>query len=189
MDDYIQLSALNDFIFCPYSIYLHSVYMGADEELCKAGPQARGKAAHGGVDQKSGSTNAGDLFSLPVYSDSLGVSGRLDLYRKDSCTLVERKFRLRQVFRGQLYQIWAEYFCLVEMGYEVRRIAFYETSTNKMMPLELPGEAEREELLALINRFKSYDPATDTEPQNPNKCAHCIYSALCDKTEADNVYA
>ena len=27
MNDYIPLSTLNDFIFCPYSIYLHSVYL------------------------------------------------------------------------------------------------------------------------------------------------------------------
>ena len=31
MDDYIAISTLNDFIFCPYSIYLHNVYMDADE--------------------------------------------------------------------------------------------------------------------------------------------------------------
>ncbi len=31
MDDYISISTLNDFIFCPYSIYLHNVYMETDE--------------------------------------------------------------------------------------------------------------------------------------------------------------
>lgn len=31
MDDYIPISTLNDFIFCPYSIYLHNVYMETDE--------------------------------------------------------------------------------------------------------------------------------------------------------------
>ena len=30
-EDYISISTLNDFIFCPYSIYLHNVYMDADE--------------------------------------------------------------------------------------------------------------------------------------------------------------
>lgn len=41
MDDYIQLSTLNDFIFCPYSIYLHSVYMESDGDLYKAAPQTK----------------------------------------------------------------------------------------------------------------------------------------------------
>lgn len=42
MNDYIPLSTLNDFIFCPYSIYLHSVYMESDEDLYKATPQIKG---------------------------------------------------------------------------------------------------------------------------------------------------
>ena len=33
MEDYISISTLNDFIFCPYSIYLHNVYMEADETM------------------------------------------------------------------------------------------------------------------------------------------------------------
>lgn len=50
MSDYISLSTLNDFIFCPYSIYLHSVYMESDEDLYKATPQTKGTIAHQGVD-------------------------------------------------------------------------------------------------------------------------------------------
>ena len=42
MNEYIPLSTLNDFIFCPYSIYLHSVYMESDEDLYKATPQIKG---------------------------------------------------------------------------------------------------------------------------------------------------
>ena len=42
MNDYIPLSTLNDFIFCPYSIYLHGVYMESDEDLYKATPQIKG---------------------------------------------------------------------------------------------------------------------------------------------------
>ena len=32
-EDYISISTLNDFIFCPYSIYLHNVYENTDESL------------------------------------------------------------------------------------------------------------------------------------------------------------
>lgn len=35
MIDYISISTLNDFIFCPYSIYLHNVYMETDETMSK----------------------------------------------------------------------------------------------------------------------------------------------------------
>lgn len=43
MDDYISISMLNDFVFCPYSIYLHNVYMDTDEGLYHAKPQTIGK--------------------------------------------------------------------------------------------------------------------------------------------------
>ena len=43
MPDYISISTLNDFIFCPYSIYLHNVYMGGDEDIVHATPQTQGK--------------------------------------------------------------------------------------------------------------------------------------------------
>lgn len=36
MTDYIPLFVLNDFVFCQYSIYLHQVYMEADEDVYKA---------------------------------------------------------------------------------------------------------------------------------------------------------
>ena len=42
-DVYISISTLNDFIFCPYSIYLHNVYMESDEGLYNATPQTRGR--------------------------------------------------------------------------------------------------------------------------------------------------
>ena len=52
IDDYIAISTLNDFIFCPYSIYLHNVYMDTDEGLYHATPQTRGKIAHQSIDWK-----------------------------------------------------------------------------------------------------------------------------------------
>lgn len=39
MEDYIHISTLNDFVFCPYSIYLQGVYMDTDEGQYKAAPQ------------------------------------------------------------------------------------------------------------------------------------------------------
>ena len=52
MNDYISISTLNDFIFCPYSIYLHNVYMETDETMYHATPQTQGRVAHESVDKK-----------------------------------------------------------------------------------------------------------------------------------------
>lgn len=188
MEELISISTLNDFIFCPYSIYLHNIYMYADEDLYHAVPQTRGRAVHETIDRKSASTRAGDLLALPVCSEELGIIGKIDLYRKSEKLLIERKYQLKQLFKGQIYQLWAQYFCMKEMGYEVERLAFYEISTNTMLPIETPNEAEKNELMGFIQRFRNYDPNQKINI-NPNKCAHCIYCNLCDKTDNDNVYA
>ena len=188
MSDYIPLSTLNDFIFCPYSIYLHSVYMESDEELYKATPQTKGTIAHQGVDEKKGSTRKSDIMSLPVYCDELGISGKIDVYKQDRHLLIERKNNLKRIFRGQIFQLWGQYFCMKEMGYEVDKLAFYEISTNKMIDVELPGELGKQELIGFIEQFKNYNPSSTVFKVNSNKCIHCIYCNLCDKTETDNVY-
>ena len=42
MEDYILISQLNDFIFCPYSIYLHNIYSETTEEIYHAAPPFTG---------------------------------------------------------------------------------------------------------------------------------------------------
>lgn len=83
MDDLISISTLNDFIFCPYSIYLHNVYMDSDEGLYHATPQTKGKLAHEPVDTKTSSNRKDEILALPVLSEQLGVMGKIDVYRKN----------------------------------------------------------------------------------------------------------
>ena len=73
------------------------------------------------------------------------------------------------------------------MGYEVDQIAFYEISTNKMIPISLPNEDDIKQFASFIESFYQFNPA-DTIPVNSNKCKRCIYCNLCDKTEEENVY-
>lgn len=187
MRDYISISTLNDFIFCPYSIYLHNVYMDTDEDNYHARPQTRGRNAHSKVDSKSTSSSNDIIESLPVISHELGLYGKIDIYKKHSCSLIERKFQLKNIFKGQLYQLWAQYFCFLEMGYPVCSISYYEISTHKSIPIDLPSQDEKKELIGFINRFRDFDPRKEITV-NVNKCLHCIYSNLCDKTSKDNVY-
>lgn len=187
MDDYIPISFLNDYIFCPYSIYLHNVYMESDEDIYHAIPQVRGKIAHEATDRKTYSTRKKDIMALQVCSEELGIYGVIDLYKADQLMLIERKYQLKSIYRGQLYQLWAQYYCMIEMGYKIDKLAFYETSTNKLFPIARPGAQEKAELVDFIHSFKHYtlgQPIT----VNVNKCSHCIYCNLCDKTIQDNVY-
>ena len=188
MDNYIAISTLNDFIFCPYSIYLHNVYMETDKEVYHATPQTRGRIAHKTVDEKRTSNRTDELQSLPVISHAYGLTGKIDLYRGREKKLIERKYQLKNIYQGQIYQLWAQYLCMVEMGYEVKAIAFYEISTNKMIPVELPSDEQLMQFKQFILAYRNYDPSQAFR-SNHNKCRHCIYCSLCDKTEEDNTLA
>lgn len=161
--------------------------MDTDDGLYHAKPQTRGKMAHKTVDNKTASNRRDDLLSLPVYSVRYKLMGKVDVYRKREKLLIERKYQLKQIFQGQIYQLWAQYFCLQEMGYEVEQMAFYEISTNKMIPISLPDREDVAQFTAFIENFHRFNPA-DVIHVNPNKCQHCIYSNLCDKTDEENVY-
>ena len=188
MADYISISTLNDFIFCPYSIYLHNVYMETDETMYHATPQTRGKIAHAPTDEKTGSNKSNDIMSLPIYSEKYGLMGKIDLYKCKEKKLIERKYQLKQIFQGQIYQLWAQMLCMNEMGYKVESLAFYEISTNKMIPVEMPTDNALIDFERFIKRFQSFNPDNQYFAINPNKCRHCIYCNLCDKTDQDNVY-
>lgn len=187
MDDYILISTLNDFIFCPYSIYLHNVYMEADTGLYHATPQMRGKIAHEATDSKRSSNRGKDLLALPVISEDYRLMGKIDIYKGEDKKLIERKYLLKNIYQGQIYQLWAQYLCMTEMGYDVQSLYFYEISANRMLPVPLPTEKDLIQFQLFLDNYRTYDPSLPIDT-NPNKCSHCIYCSLCEKTNQENVY-
>ena len=57
MELYLKISYLNDFIFCPLSIYYHQLYGSLDERMYYGKAQLDGKAVHSAVDEKRYSTH------------------------------------------------------------------------------------------------------------------------------------
>lgn len=162
--------------------------MESDETMYHATPQTKGKVAHETVDKKIASNRAEDLLALPVYSEEFGLMGKIDVFKRKEKKLIERKYQLKQIFQGQIYQLWAQMLCLKEMGEEVESLAFYETSTNKMIPIDMPTDDDLQSFKVFLQQFRSFDPDITRFPINQNKCSHCVYCNLCDKTTEDNVY-
>jgi CRISPR-associated protein Cas4 len=161
--------------------------MGGDEDLFHATPQTHGKVAHTTIDEKKYSSRKDEITGLSVFCNELGIIGKIDIYKGKEKLLIERKYKLETIYQGQIYQLWAQYFCMVEMGYDIERLAFYAISTNKTFPVNIPTEENKTELANFILKFKQFNPE---EPiiTNENKCKHCVYCNLCDKTEVENVY-
>lgn len=121
--------------------------MEADKDIYQAKPQVRGTLSHQATDNKTSTTKADVILSLQVYSERYHLMGKIDVYRKKEKMLIERKYQLKQIYQGQIYQLWGQMFCLQEMG------------------IEQFGE--------FIHQFNSFNPANEINI-NPNVCTSVL---------------
>lgn len=103
MEDLILISNLNDFIFCPVSIYFHKLYGNQDNLTYQSQYQINGTKAHEKVDNKKYSTRKSVKMALDVYSDEYKIVGKIDLYDEISKTLIERK---NLIIPRSIWKLW-----------------------------------------------------------------------------------
>jgi len=185
MEENIKISNLNDFIFCPRSIYFHNLYYNFEEKIFHDTYQQEGKRAHKNIDKKQYSTKKDILQSIDIYSEELGVIGKIDLYDKDKKQLIERKKRIKIIYEGYYLQLYAQYYCLIEMGYEVKELYFHSLSDNKRINIPLPTKENKERLKEIIKEIQNFSLDDKDFTQNPKKCQMCIYKELCDYYKND----
>lgn len=121
--------------------------MEADKDIYQAKPQVRGTLSHQATDNKTSTTKADVILSLQVYSERYHLMGKIDVYRKKEKMLIERKYQLKQIYQGKIYQLWGQMFCLQEMG------------------IDQFGE--------FIHQFNSFNPANEINI-NPNVCTSVL---------------
>lgn len=182
MESYIPISYLNDFIFCPRSIYFHQLYGEMSTRLYQARPQIEGRAVHGAIDESRYSTRASVLQGIEIYSDKYGLCGKLDQFDTRSGILTERKKKIKIIYDGYRLQLYAQYFALSEAGYSVKELRLYSFDDNKIYIVPLPSEDEH--MLSVfettVDSLHSLN-LNDFFQDNPEKCRNCIYSPLCDQ--------
>lgn len=182
METYIQISMLNDFVFCPRSIFFHGLYLSRSEYLYEGEAQFKGTAAHSAIEERRYSARKNILQNLPVYSEKYNLCGNIDMFFEDSGILRERKKRITKIYDGYILQLYAQYHCLSEMGYKVNKLELYSMDTNKNFDILKPEEdaVMQEKFEKVIEEMNSYSLTAPFEP-NIKKCEKCIYSSLCDK--------
>lgn len=182
MEPYITLSFLNDFIFCPRSIYFHQLYSGLNHDLYKQKPQIAGEAAHGSIGSQSYSSRKNVLQDVEVFSEKYNICGKIDLFDCDEGKLMERKREIKTIYDGYVFQVYAQCHALREMGYTVNEIVIHDMVHNKNYPIPLPEDDAPMQLKfeKLINDINGYNFVEDGVEPNQAKCARCIYSQLCD---------
>lgn len=177
---YIPITLLNDFIFCPRSIYFHHLYEKYAAVHYKRTPQKIGTLRHKNIEQKRYSTRKTIRQGMSVFCEKYNIGGKIDIFNVKSGELVERKYRIKKIYDGYRYQLYAQYFCLKEMGYCVKKLFLHSLSDNKRYSIKIPGGKETEEFEDLLGKIRAFDLRETDFPLNKKKCLGCIYSELCD---------
>lgn len=180
MEHLWTMTQLNDFIFCPRSLYYSGIYRNTGSvEIYHQAPQLNGKAAHQAVDEVRYSSRKNILQGTTVYCEKYNLVGRIDTFDITSGVLTERKNSITAVYDGFRYQLYAQYFALTEMGYEVKQLRLYSSQDNIVYPVPIPSSSEINDFEHTLNCMEAWDPNRGFNP-NPKKCRACIYSALCE---------
>ncbi|MCK9578657.1 type V CRISPR-associated protein Cas4 [bacterium] len=178
MESYIQISKLNDFIFCPHSLYLHSIYDNFNAKIYHGDAQIRGKIVHECIDEGYYSTAKKYLSGIEIYSQKYGLAGKIDIYDSELMILIERKNKIKKIYDGYKYQLYAQYFCLLEMGFLVKKMCLHSLKDNKRYWISLPDKNEVRKFEKLIEDIGSFD-FHNIVRKNKDKCKNCIYNPLC----------
>ncbi len=181
MSEYpILITNINDFIFCPVSIYFHSLDGSTEKLIYQDFFQLNGTAAHEKSDNGEYSDRKDILQAIDVYSSEYNLIGKIDTFDISLGRLTERKKHISVIYDGYVFQLYAQYFALVDMGYAVNEIRLYSMDDNKVYNIELPYEnitmlEKFENTLQMINSF-DFD---NFKQENKIKCERCIYNQLC----------
>ena len=179
MENAIQISKINDFVFCPRSLYFHSLYENYSEKIYHKTPQVVGKIKHQNIDYKKYTTSAHIWQGLEIYSEKYNLIGKLDIYDTKKHYIIERKYKVKKIYDGYRYQLYAQYFCLKEMGYKVEKMFIHSLSDNKRYEINLPDSSNEQLFVKIIDQIKQFNILSDKNKYNKNKCDNCIYNELC----------
>lgn len=182
MYEEILITQLNDFIFCPASIYFHMLYGDTNRMLFQSEKQINGTAAHEAIDNNTYSSRKNIYTGLDVYCEKYGLVGKIDMYDADRKVLMERKRTVKVIYDGYVFQVYAQYFALKEMGYEVNSIVIHSMTDNKNYPIPLP-EQDKNMLEKFENTIKAMHEFNleNYKQDNKEKCKNCIYEPACDR--------
>ncbi len=143
MTDAIPISWLNDYLFDPKSIYFHNIVADFDTSSYHQKPQIDGNAAHTTIEDNTYSDSKRYIVAKPVFSDEFNLIGKIDILDTTTHTLIERKKKINQVYQGHIYQLWAQYFALLEEGYQIDSLKIHSISDNQNYSVALPTDQDK----------------------------------------------
>ena len=178
----IPISALNQYVYCPRRCYL----IHAEGEFTGNIHTESGTREHERVDQLAHDVKKGVRieFALPVWSDTLGISGRCDVveFHPDGTVFpVEYKHGKRKQWDNDDIQVAAQAMCLEEMlKTSISRAAIYHIQTRRRREVSIDQKLRNEvsaTIKAVINLLNGSQCPPPTE--HIKRCPQCSLNELC----------
>jgi CRISPR-associated exonuclease Cas4 len=183
-DDYIMISALSHYVFCPRRCALIHVDGLWSENVYTT----RGKLFHervdSGEDESRGDTRI--IRSLNIYSRRLGLSGRCDVVEFHDVEgtavpyPVEYKSGKPKMDICDLAQVCAQALCLEEMTLTpVREAAIYYGKPRRRLLVELDDGLRKrtEEIVAAVHAM--IETRSVPSARREKKCETCSINGYC----------
>jgi CRISPR-associated exonuclease Cas4 len=181
-DDFVNLSALNQYAYCPRRCGL--IYQ--EGEFADNVHTARGNAEHERVDCLDHAVMGEGVlveYALPVWSDRIGLIGKCDVveFWPDGTVFpVEYKHGPRRKWLNDDLQLAGQAMCLSEMlAKPVSRGAIYHISSRRRRDIEITIELQDrvEEATAAIRSMT--DSATLPPVRLDARCRECSLKPRC----------
>lgn len=180
MEEFVFLSALNQYDYCPrrcYYIFVENVFVDNEHTV-------EGTIQHSRVDAGETSTRdeALQLRSVYLFSRTLGISGKADVIEERNSELypVEHKKGRRGDWTNDALQLCAQALCLEEMtGREVSKGYIYYAATGRRQEVLFTLELRQQtvETIAAVRQLIE----SGERPPNPYtpRCKGCSLYDIC----------
>lgn len=97
----VAISLSNDFIFCPASIFFHSLET-EENIMVQDSFQLNGTNANKHSDSATYSTEKSVLQGVSVYCEKYNLIGKIDVFDEKTGILTERKKKIKTVYDGYI---------------------------------------------------------------------------------------
>lgn len=180
-DDYIPISALQHYLYCPRQCALIHVEQTYDENLFTL----RGNRVHEKAHEAEREMVAGVRVerSLPLYSVSLGLTGKADIVEfleDDTPYPVEYKAGSRKKREADDVQLCAQAMCLEEMlGVRVPEGSIYYSRSRRRRIVSFRDELRHMVRATTQNVRQLYQRDTLPEPAADDRCRACSLIDAC----------
>lgn len=179
----IPARMINEFVYCPR--FFHLGFVG--RESGENDNTVEGKWAHRRVDDPSGSFERGEVRSLSLSSEELGMSARVDVVREHDGELVPIEYKTgsplgrdHPVWLPERVQLAVAGLLLRAEGHRCNHGEVWFTGSRTRERVEIDDEL-RDVVTDALRRIRQVaaDPVPPPPLEDSPKCPSCIYVGIC----------